>query len=58
MASGKGVQAGGESFDSEDDIIALMRHEGVNTKHLIGAAVDFISFALLTKRTVESMNLD
>jgi hypothetical protein len=44
MASGQGVHAGGETFDSEDDLIVLMRKEGVNPKHLIGAAVDFVSF--------------
>jgi hypothetical protein len=44
MTLGQGVHAGGETFDSEDDIIVLMHKEGVNPKHLIGAAVDFISF--------------
>jgi hypothetical protein len=42
--SGKGVSAGGGSFDSEDDIVALIEAEGIDPKRLVGGAVDFISF--------------
>lgn len=42
-SKGKGVDAGGESFDSEDEIVALMVAEGLDPKKLLGGAVDFVS---------------
>jgi hypothetical protein len=44
VASEKGVSAGGESFDSPEEIAELIHREGVDPKRLIGAAVDFVSF--------------